>query len=304
MRDKQINYVMSHPAHLPYLVTSLLSLRNHWDGHICVYAWPQSIEIVKQIATDTKLDIECIEWHPEYLGKNDQFECKQRVMLSLKDECKVGLYLDADTMIAGDLSLVFEEAEQHGFCATQFGTWKTKGGVVQARIKRLRDYPEIDQVLVETVLKDPWPSVNGGVFACRPESVVLKKWHEWTKIVRKIFISDETVLHTLLPRYWCGADYPYKEMELLEGGRYNCSPKYQPKELKDSDIIVWHFHGDSNTRWQKSLRGVKLWYPVYQYCLHFNVGRMAEWIDQINYKYLNALQAEVLKQGDPVSWPD
>ncbi len=89
---RQVVYVMSGPAHLPYLLVSLCSLRQHWDGEVVVYAWPNlphslgCFDIVQRIAKDDRLDIRCQVYEPGYRKRNAQFECKIAVMKSLDCE--------------------------------------------------------------------------------------------------------------------------------------------------------------------------------------------------------------------------
>lgn len=298
-----ITYVMSHPAHLPYLIVSLRSLRKYWNGPVCVHAWPDmpdtygegSWKLVTQIAKDRSLGIIPVRWEPEYIKRNAQFECKQLVVQSFNDDDLV-LYLDADTLIKGDLTPLFDAAEEPGFLATQFSGWQTQGGIVQSRVKRLRKFPEITQSAVEHVLKYKWPSVNGGVFCCRPNSRVLRTWHEWTKVARSIFISDETVLHALMPLF------NGKGMEIIQGGAFNCSPRFQPKYLSDDQVRIWHFHGDCNSRPQKSKRAVESWWPEYISCLHDNVGGLADWRKDMHHKFLDGMEKELLAAGE--NWPE
>lgn len=198
--NQRINYLMSGRPHLPYLVASLFTLREHFSGEVVVYAYPESYPAVKRISEDARLYIEAREWSPSYRGKNGQFINK--ILMMQKQDCSVALYLDADTTIHGDLGPLFEAAWRHSFLATQFNNWRTNGRVIRKRIMRLRGFKEIDQEMVETILsQDWWPSPNGGVFACRPESEVLSVWHQWTMAARSIFIADETVLHVLQPKF-------------------------------------------------------------------------------------------------------
>ena len=290
--NRAITYVMSYPAHLLYLVVSLRSLRRHWNGPVFVHAWPESIELVKRIEEDSHLDVLAVPWEPEYRGKNAQFESKQLVVQSAAPENLI-LYLDADTLIAGPLDELFDRAAEFGFLATQFCEWVTTGKIMQSRIKRLRKFPNIDQGPVEEVLARRWPSVNGGIFCCHPNSPVLSKWHAWTKVARSIFISDETVLHAVMPQaVWMGS------MDVYPGGVYNCSPKYQPSTLPDSEVKIWHFHGDCNSRPQKSLRSVLMWWPEYQECLRDNVGGMAEWRKDVHHRFLDPLERGLIAAGD------
>ena len=286
---------MSHQNHLPYLVTSLRSLRDHWDGPVVVYAWSATdghegaYPVARRINDDRNLDVLVVCRTPEWRGRNDQFEDKQLVMMQQPAE-DLTLYLDADTIIRGRLDPLFDEAERFGFCCTQFCTWVSTGGIISGRVKKLRDYSQIDQGLVESILSVKWPSVNGGIFACRPNSPVLPLWHEWTKIARKVFISDETVLHTMVPKFG-----PKGQLCVATGGRWNCSPikKYLPKGMTKEDVVVWHFHGDSATRYEKSPEGVAMWWKEYQECLRDNVGGIAEWRSKIHYKYLDQCERDI-----------
>ncbi len=299
---RAITYVMSHPAHLPYLIVSLRSLRRYWKGNIYVHAWPESLEFVLEIARDlTELCIIPVLWEPEHRKKNAQFESKQLVVQSMKD-CELVLYLDADTLIKGDLTPLFDAAEKPGFLATQFGAWTTQGKIIQGRVKRLRQFPEINQAAVEHVLEHKWPSVNGGVFCCRPDSQVLRWWHEWTKVARSIFISDETVLHSLMPIFSLGGKVHAPPMAIYQGGAFNCSPRYQPNYLPDDQVKIWHFHGDCNSRPQKSKRAVELWWPEYVLCLHRNVGGVADWRKDVHHKFLDGMEEKLLAAGD--DWPE
>jgi hypothetical protein len=79
------------------------------------------------------------------------------------------------------------------------------------------------------------------------------------------------------------------------GGRWNCSPikKYRPKDMAEEDVVVWHFHGDSATRFEKSPEGVAMWWAEYQGCLRDNVGGIAEWRPEIRYKHLDQCEMDV-----------
>ena len=80
-------------------------------------------------------------------------------------------------------------------------------------------------------------------------------------------------------------------------GMYNNSPIYQSKNLRDEDVVVWHFHGDSNARPDKNKgrgqRGVDLWWPIYQHCLRENIGGIAEWRGSVENKWLDRLESQI-----------
>lgn len=278
---RRIYYVMSHDAHLPYLVTSLHALRKVWDGEVVVYAWDQSIEIVEWIAKDQRLNIVPIKNNPEYRGKNDQFIHKQEIAIQMEGAVDVCLYLDADTL---PMKPVFTDlldcAHSHGFLATQFNDWMTNG-LTRKRIERLIDRDPIVQECVRVCLAGGERSVNGGVFGCRPDSEVLRTWREWTLAVKDIFIADETVLHPVCV-------YHKDQVAVIHG--YNTSAVSRFQDLPDAEVNIWHFHGDSNCRPDKSQHGLNIWWPVFEMCKRYNVGGIKDWIGEIQNKHLNKIE--------------
>ena len=291
-----IHYLMSGDGHAHYLVVSLNSLRRHYTGRVVIHAYPESIATMTRVASDTRLGVETVLWEPLYCtpgkepfiqktfqnrGKNSQFINK--ICMMQKNDSGVGLYLDADTFIVGKFDKYFEYAEQYGFVATQFNDWVTNVGRIRGRVSMLLGRESINQDAVKRVIHNTYPSVNGGVFFCKPNSEVLRTWREWSLAVRDIFICDEIALHAIMGFYW------QKDMEfrVIRDGVVNCSPKFRPAFLKDEDLVVWHGHGDSFTRPNKSKRGVELWTPEFQYCLNNNVGGMQEWIGTVNNKFLS-----------------
>lgn len=279
----EVVYLMSGPAHMPYLVVSLATLRRHWNGTVRVFAWPESIGLVREVAKDARLNIVAELREPAYRarrdegrqGKNDQFIAKIALMRSLRGRVDLALYMDADTSVHGSLEPLLRAARASGFLATRFSSWTTANPIVQARLSRLLEFAGIDRRCVEEVLRKPWPSVNGGVFCCRPESPVLEVWERWTWEARTIFIADETVLHALLPLFVSSG-----QMAVWPDGRYNCScnPAWMPDGLAESGVAVWHYHGDSATRPDKlGGHGYRRWWPLWQKCLAENVGNCRSW---------------------------
>jgi hypothetical protein len=267
-------YLMSHAAHLPYLVASLHTLRRYYNGGITVYAWRESWDIVHKYICPVRavggLFADCVLREPAYRGRNDQFLDKIALVRSMNPRENV-LYLDADTTVHGQLTRLFDAAGSFGFCATQFNNWYSNSHMMSGRIRSLLAYPQIDRMLINRVASEPWPSVNGGVFAARGDSPVLPLWYEWTMaatVPQHTFIADEKVLHILQLRF-----VPTGEMHVMQRyGQFNCSPHHQSPALKDEDVVIRHYHGDSNLRPDKSPKGHALWWPIYQHCLAQNVG--------------------------------
>lgn len=280
--SEQIAYLMSGPAHLHYLIPSLATLRKHWKGDVTVYAFPESYEYVKQIAYDVRLDItaKLIENPLRFRrGKNEQFINKIKLLQSI--EADAVLYLDADTTIHGSIQHLLDKAKDVGFVATQFNHWVSTGRIIRNRLQRLEGVEKICQESLYAVMNNAHPSVNGGVVACVPSSPVLPLWLDWSLASKDIFICDEAVLHVLQ------CYVPQEEFYVMQGGKYNCSHKYDNTD--GSDIVVYHYHGDSNVRPDKSPKAYEYWWPLYQQCINDNVGQIQSWKDAVKNDWIDKL---------------
>lgn len=295
----RVFYLMSGPAHLPYLTVSLNTLRLHWTGPVHIFAWPESYEIARQIAKDTRLRVDSVQLRvPDYRGKNDQFLDKIRIAQSFRNEDTV-LYLDADTSIHGNLGELIRAASVPGFAATQFNDWTTNTRGIRQRMETLYACDSLaDQFrpFIKELQENPYPSINGGVWSCRPWSPVLNHWYDWTyrtTTESKIFIADEKMLHLMQPIY-----FPQGKMvTVCDNGAYNSSPKHRCKLMEPKDVVIYHYHGDSNTRptkWKDTSIGVELWMPMYQECLRENIGFINDWRDGVRNRHLDALERQTV----------
>lgn len=283
--ERTICYLLSYPAHCPYLATSLLTLRRCWSGRVKVFAWQESIDIVRQLCEDRRIEAEAVLAVPSYRGKNDQF--LHKTVLMREQTTGPNLYLDADTLVNGSLVELFSNAQYFGFAATQFCDWTTEGNLIRGRIARLKEFPKIDKNLVDEVISNPYPSVNGGVFACMPNSSVLSIWHEWSYEARSIFICDECVLHLMVPMF-----EPTERLTVLPG-IFNSSPKYVP-QTETGRVRIWHGHGDCWVRPNKSREGWSMWSAAMQEARRLNIGGIESWFRSVDNKYLN----ELIGQGE------
>lgn len=289
---QQIFYLMTGPSHLPNLVVSLRSLRRHYQGQVVVHAWVESHTVAERICQDPRFaPIQCVYRHADYKGKNAQEYDKLDISANQPDG-QTTIYLDADTIICKPLDDLFNAAERQQFACTQFVNWTMRNKTPYARVERLLKYPiPCDHVL--KALERNRPSLNSGIYAHISSDFtreVFKLWRQWTYECRKVYISGETTLHPLVAKY---------NLQVLWGGQYNCSPKFQPANLPDEDVVIWHFHGDTNTKRNgegeyKSEIGVDLWWPEFDDCLAMNYGYMGEWIDRVPNDHLKVLIKERL----------
>ena len=303
MHKRMVFFLMSGTAHAPYLAVSLHTLRKHYQGPVTIHAWAESVDIARKIASDPRLGGEYIQaklYDPPFKWKrNNQFGQKILIAQGWQEEAKTVLYLDADTTVHDSVNLLFEAAEDFGFCATRFNEWLSCGKTIKGRLNRLRGVSGIPDDLIDKCTTVGFPSVNGGVWACRPNSPILEDWFDWTRRAstdgHKVFIADEAVLHLMLPKYM-----PSEQIVVADdGGRWNCSPTKQSENLADKDVAIRHYHGDSNCRINKSLKGVALWWPLYEEALADNVGGIADWIGEIDNGYLRQCEEHVNEHGIP-----
>lgn len=281
---RRILFLITGPSHLPNLVVAVASLRKVWDGQIDLMVWDESWEIARRIAQDERLGIMTIKREPSFRGRNATFVDKTLLIPTYPASDSV-LFLDADVTIHGQLDELFDLVDQHGFVASRWNNWQSNGPIISGRINTLLEFPEVDPDFIRLAMSNPWPSVNSGIFAAKSDSPIHPLWHHWTYAARSTFIPDEKTLHVIQAKYHNSSEFVVAGLD----GRYNCSPKYQPSGLKDEDVVVRHFHGDSNLRPDKSLKGFDLWWPLYQQALSENLGSMADWRRGLN-KWLDALE--------------
>ena len=290
-RNDLVIYLISGPAHIPYLTVSIWSLRKSgYTGPVTVFAWPESVGFMRDLERDDRLNIWVSEREPQYrkqdgLGGNSQG--LDRIALAQSLDCDVSLYIDADSSIHGDIRPIFDVADNYGYCATQWCDWVTNHGHTYSRVRELLGVGGIPKELVDEVITHRWPSLNCGVFASKPSSPLLPQWHEWCKMCGSMFISDEKTQHLLM------SAFP-NQIGVWMGGAFNCSPKFQPAGLVDKDVVIYHYHGDSNVRPQKSPRGWEIWHPMWTEVLIQNIGGIAQHWHLMGNKWLPKL----IKSGE------
>lgn len=261
-----IIYLLTGCAHAARLAVSLWSLRKHYKGPVIVYTThTESHYIGEKLANDNRLGIIHIECEAVKTRKNSSFLTK--IKLLEKSPFDLVTYLDADTLITGDISALTES--QYPFTATNFAGWSSHHGLVRKRIERWRTLEQSQNTpgsyasMIDEAVK-PHPAVNGGVLSCRPKiSPLLWNWFEFAMIGARTFICDEIALQILTPLY------PHGILDC----RYNCSPKYAPQAMLDDARII-HFHGEKHLREEKARQ---IWVPAYEETLVENVGDIKSW---------------------------
>lgn len=271
-------YLLTGNSNLPYLVVSLKTLREHYSGDVIIHAWENSYSQCLKIAE--YFNCECVRTFPQYTSKNAQELNKIKILRSDERENwedRAVLYIDADTAVVNPLDDLFEDIEEYGFVATRFCDWSMDVSVVRNRVESLFRKSSIEKKWITAALEKTRPSYNSGVFGVSfsEDSIagsVLKKWEEWTWDARSVFIAGETTLHPIMAMFG-------NSVRTVKG-IYNCSAKYQKNStIKEEDVVIWHFHGDSAVKPGKSQRAQDLWLPLYRKAREENWGHINEWIE-------------------------
>ena len=255
-------YLLTGPAHAARLVTSLWSLRQYYDGPVTVFtSHPVSHEIGRLCTQDGRLQVEHRTIRP-LDRRNGSYLLKLAIPRQSPYERTV--FLDADTLVVGNISDLFSSLDDHDLALTQFADWNSTTSVVRQRIEswhRVRQNYFDDaswKQLLGAALK-AHPAINVGVFGFRRGVPALELWRQLGWIGRKTFICDEIAMQIMLPQL---------DSRILDC-RFNCSPVFAKAQ---NDVRVWHFHGDRHMS-----AGRALWWPAYQDALAHNVARLTEW---------------------------
>ncbi|MBN8627381.1 MAG: hypothetical protein J0M17_18035 [Planctomycetes bacterium] len=263
--DCGVVYLLTGPAHGARLVTSLVSLRRHWNGPITVYTTQkESDEIARMCAMEKSLQIDHRTWQLFKSRSNASFLTK--VALLPRAPYRRLVYLDCDTLVAGDIRPLFDGLLDQPICVTQFANWTTQRRNIRRRIdawRKVRSKHFSSELLSRLIdgAKRNHPAVNGGVFAVHNDTDFNRRWLELATAGRRTFICDEIALQLLLA----------EQSHALLDCRFNCSPIYAGST---SDVRVWHFHGEKHVR---HIAGRRIWLPAFEACRLRNLAGIADW---------------------------
>ncbi len=252
------------------LLVSIESLKKHYSGSITIISdGAESDAICKKIADGTGCNIISMKNSGVPRGKN--YALLVRTRLNLFTPYDWSVYLDADTLITGNISELFNQSKS--FVATRFSNWHTKGKKIAARIEGFRKFcPELVDAALEY-----GPAVNCGVWAFRKNASIFNDWYKTAIKNVDSFIPDEVACQLLLPKH---------EHRLVDG-RYNFSCKYGSKD--DTDYRIIHYHGKKHCR-GKNVFMSDLWINAYNDVVARNVANVREWTpsgDRMLKRYLD-----------------
>lgn len=253
------------------LLVSIESLKKFYSGDITIISDGQeSDNICSVIAKSTGCKMLSMKNSGVPNGKN--YALLVRTRLNLFTPYDWTVYLDADTLVTGNISELFDQSAP--FVATQFCRWKTSGRKISGRIEGFR---KVCPELVDPALKFG-PAVNCGVWAFKKNASIFNDWYRTAIKNVDSFIPDEVACQLLLP----------KHNHRIVDCRYNYSCKYGPEDITDYRII--HYHGRKHCReGNKYMSG--LWLAAYDEVIRKNIANVADWTpsgDRMLERYLKA----------------
>ena len=222
-------YMLTGPGHAVRLAVSIWSLRKHFDGPITVYTTQtESHAIGERLAADYRLGVEHCTFTQAAVRKNSSFLTKLALLPHVP--YATALFLDADTLVVGDVGPLMALTDADEFHATQFAQWQTTTRVIRRRIESWRalEQDRFPADWYRQIIDDALrlrPAINSGVFGFRPRAPILRLWNELTQIGRNMFICDEVALQIALHRF------PHQVLDC----RFNCSPIYFPDQPDPED---------------------------------------------------------------------
>ena len=263
-----IIYLLTKRKHAARLVVSIASLRRWYSGPVTIFTTrPESHEIGEFCCADPRLGTQQIRI-AERMSKTQESAFLTKPTAIVNSPYAATVYLDADTLVVGDISPLLESAQLSDVTAVVFHQWKTTDRHLVDLLSTWRrlEGKKRDRFglkhLIDGLLANPFPGINAGVFAMQRSSPIVQDWYDLSYLGRKNYIPDEIALQLLLQKY------PHRLLDT----RFNCHPSANP-EMRD--VRIWHYAGSLHMfNWGPERN---LWYPAYLECRRLNLAKIAKW---------------------------
>ena len=244
-------YLSMGQKHAIHLIVSVCSLREHYQGPVAIVTdTGEGLDVAARIADDASLGPVLLIPRPEMRagGHGVSYLCKTWLPpISPFDRT---IYLDADTVVVGDISPLWPDLESGETILTQFADWVSTGGKMRQRIL---GWQEAEPERVRRMLRCDYPAINTGVVAwSRNSTAFAKDWAE-TGARRVSWIGDEIAAQLIFP------DHRVRVFD----DRFNASVVFAPYGMSvetRKDVRVAHGHG--NKFWKRP-SGQSIYMPHY-----------------------------------------
>lgn len=233
---------------LARLIISISSLRNHYDGPVCILDGDGQPE-VPIIAEHFDAEFKAVELTQR---RRHTAHSAKPTVISQSPYYRT-IFLDSDTTIHGSLRQLISLASVGVTVVTRFGDWRTNGQMMSGRIAKWEGVTDpASEFSIPAACADlrtrPEPAINTGVVGIA-KGECLERWERITK-ANPSFMADELAMQILVGLNAMDA--------AVVGDGWNYSPIYG----KASKPIIVHYHGRKHLRdvaapWFKpSLRAV------------------------------------------------
>lgn len=261
-------------------MVALYTLRKHWDGPVTFYVEKPYPEEFDEVLDHFRCNIV----HNE--ERHDFKTLVRKTSLFENPPYDRTLWIDADVVVNGSLSGMFDGLDDADFCIPHFAGWQSDGGAISKRIKRFKGIAE-DRHLEEALSHHP--AVNTGVLSFR-------KSEKWTEFVRywvdladkgsksKIFIPDEVACQILYPS---AQEWGIKVRIMPTD--YNVSVLHD--HGKSQEPKIFHFHGDKHCL---EVPSCDIWKKHFKYMCDNNEANINDFLKYADKRLTKYLKGEVV----------
>lgn len=244
------------------LMVSIQSLRKFYDGNITILMENYDYNQINWFLEKHKISV--INLDSEQLDNT----YVRKIIVSQLSPYDKTIFIDADTLIVGNIDELFIDIENYDLCVTQFSNWLSSGKTISRRIKNYKKYLG-DEIISKAVSYGP--AINTGIYAFIKNSRIFNDWLEIARIGQsnRLYIPDEIACQILLPKY---------NIKILDS-KFNTSVKFGQNQ-EDKRII--HYHGRKHCR---KFNLAELWIKEFINLLHNERDNIGSIIDNIKYDY-------------------
>lgn len=213
------------------LLVSIASLRKHYDGDIILAHQDEPTPYLADRLKLYNVEVRLTEKSTVNNALADKPDLGKYV-----DDYDLVLYVDSDTLFFNPIDEIWHFIKIYGFMVTHFCDWKTKGGMIE---RRIREWNKVlpDEEIEKAVAYGK--AVNTGVFGFSrryrySEYNIFLEWHQLTLQGQKENCTrrmvDELACQVLLHKY------PHIMLNM----NWNMSAKFG---TVNDDIKIIHYHG-------------------------------------------------------------
>jgi len=281
---------------------SLWSLLQHWDGEVAILVGDdKAAEFCRPMGKLDRVRLIPFDYNRGKVKGSGSVYLSKTAMHTLSPFDRT-VFLDADTLVAGDISGVFPDDDE--IRITPWMDWTSQGKMMSGRIAEWEAQAPAE---VARQLAKSWPAINTGVIGFSKKcQTTMDGWAKMTaRNVR--FICDEVAMQLIFPDY----------LHVILDEKYNMTPHYEPTWAKygpdwettddlvryvvqhndelvpvvpeetlcrllslvcerehASDVRIWHGHG---MKFIKDPKGRAIWWPAYRQAMAENFCGIAGW---------------------------